>query len=139
MGSPGLVTLFIAWLQFPARRWALRIARAADGFPDCAGQRVAARPGLVCAGKAGNQAIDLANIGFGYSTLVGFGPVERNAEVGAAGAALLAGVHVDTIIVERRQCRLAMGIAAGEAVRYPQAALSATPTTPCARAQWAQQ
>ena len=93
------VALFISRLQLAARRGARGVHQAGDLPADFPLQGTTARRRSVGTGHAHQVCVQPLDAGVGESPLGCFSPIDRNAEVGAAGATL------PTHIL-RRQARL---------------------------------
>jgi hypothetical protein len=93
VSRPRLVALLISWLDLVTRRGPRWIDEASDLLADFTLQGAAARCRSIGAGHAREVRINLLEAGVGQSPLPCFGPVERNAEKGAARTTLLTDIR----------------------------------------------
>lgn len=90
------VALFIACLQFAARRCALLIHAARDFFTDGAFERMTTWRWLIGARHATVKIVDLFSEPIRQSGSSGFGPIERYPECGAARTTIQAGIFLNS-------------------------------------------
>jgi hypothetical protein len=102
VSGTGPVALVISRLQLAARRRPRDVHETGDLPADLALQRAATRDRPIGPRHARKVRRYRLDAGLGQSPLCRFGPIEGNAEKGAAGTALLAGAH-------RRRVQLMLG------------------------------